>query len=104
MFVVIPLLVFMMEVRVLNNNKNNNKKKLRKNLKLVAVSFILVLSLGCLTACGDKKEAEQEESQGILEQEVNVGTQLEDKAREQVNKQGEEAGQMDGSLESIPTE
>jgi uncharacterized lipoprotein YehR (DUF1307 family) len=79
-------------------------KKFRKNLKLMAVSFILVLSLGSLTACGDKKEAEQEESQGILEQEVNLGTQLEDKAREQVNNQGEAAEQMDGSLESVPTE
>ncbi len=79
-------------------------KKFRKNLKLLAVSFCLMLSLGCLTACGDKKEEEQEESQGIIEQEVNLGTQLEDKAREQVNNQGEEAGQLDGTLESIPTE
>ena len=63
-----------------------------------------MLSLGSLTACGDKKEEEQEESQGLLEQEVNLGTQLEDKAREQVNNQGEAAGQMDDSLDSIPTE
>ena len=71
-------------------------KKFRKNLKLLAVSFCLMLSLGCLTACGDKKEEEQEESQGIIEQEVNLGTQ--------VNNQGEEAGQLDGTLESVPTE
>lgn len=79
-------------------------KKLKKNIKLLAVSLILLLSLGSLTACGDKKEEEQEESQGLLEQEVNLGTQLEDKAREQVNNQGEAAGQMDDSLDSIPTE
>lgn len=79
-------------------------KKFRKNIKLLAVSFILLLSLGSLTACGDKKEEEQEESQGLLEQEVNLGTQLEDKAKEQVNNQGEAAGQMDDSLDSIPTE
>lgn len=79
-------------------------KKFRKNIKLLAVSFILVLSLGSLTACGEKKEEVQEENQGILEQEVNLGTQLEDKAREQVEKQGEEAGQMDGTLDSVPTE
>ena len=79
-------------------------KKSRKNIKLLAVSLILLLSLGSLTACGDKKEEEQEESQGLLEQEVNLGTQLEDKAREQVNNQGEAAGQMDDSLDSIPTE
>ena len=79
-------------------------KKFKKNIKILAVSFILVLSLGSLTACGEKKEEKQEESQGIIEQEVNLGTQLEDKAREQVDNQGEEAGQLDGTLESVPTE
>ena len=79
-------------------------KKFRKNIKILVVSFMLVLSIGSLTACGEKKQEEQEESQGIIEQEVNLGTQLEDKAREQVNNQGEEAGQLDGTLESVPTE
>ncbi len=77
---------------------------LKKKTKLIVISFLLIFSLGTLTACGDKKEETTEESQGIIEQEVDIGTQLEDKARENVEKQGEQAGQLDGTLESVPTE
>ena len=69
--------------------------------RIIAILTIMMMGLA-LTSCGNKEEAE--ESQDILSQEVELGVNLENKAKDAVETQGEQAGESDAMLDSIPTD
>ncbi|SER11309.1 hypothetical protein SAMN02910369_03082 [Lachnospiraceae bacterium NE2001] len=77
---------------------------MRNKIKKALVMLMLVLSLGTVTACGGTGSDVSDQNNDILEREVELGNRLEEKAKDNVEKQGEQAGETDDMLDNIPSE
>jgi hypothetical protein len=77
---------------------------MKKKFKMVLVSMMVVLSLGGVTACGGTGSDVSDENNDILEREVELGNRLEEKAKDNVEQQGQSAEDADEMLDSIPTD
>ena len=77
---------------------------MNKKIKGFIVMLMLALSLGTVTACGGTGSDVSDQNNDILEREVELGNRLEEKAKDNVEKQGEQAGETDDMLDNIPSE
>ncbi|MEE3399325.1 MAG: hypothetical protein VZR64_07655 [Eubacterium sp.] len=75
-----------------------------KKFKKMIIAAMLVLSLGTVTACGGTGSDVSDENNDVLEREVELGNRLKEKAKDNVEQQGEQSEQTDDMLDNIPTE
>ena len=75
-----------------------------KKFKKIIIAAMLVLSLGTVTACGGTGSDVSGENNDVLEREVELGNRLKEKAKDNVEQQGEHSEQTDDMLDNIPTE
>ena len=70
---------------------------MKKKFKMILVTMMVVLSLGGVTACGGSDSDVSDENNDLLEREVELGNSLKEKAKDQVEQQGE-------MLDNVPSE
>ncbi len=82
---------------------------MKKKFKMILVTMMVVLSLGGVTACGGSDsdvsdENVSDENNDLLEREVELGNSLKEKAKDQVEQQGQSAEQQGEMLDNVPSE
>ena len=77
---------------------------MKKKFKMILVTMMVVLSLGGVTACGGSDTDVSDENNDLLEREVELGNSLKEKAKDQVEQQGQSAEQQGEMLDNVPSE
>ncbi len=77
---------------------------MKKKFKMILVTMMVVLSLGGVTACGGSDSDVSDENNDLLEREVELGNSLKEKAKDQVEQQGQSAEQQGEMLDNVPSE
>ena len=77
---------------------------MKKKFKMILVTMMVVLSLGGVTACEGSDSDVSDENNDLLEREVELGNSLKEKAKDQVEQQGQSAEQQGEMLDNVPSE